>query len=165
MIQHKIGDLFQSDADVIVHQVNCRGVMGSGVAKQVKKYFPDTFMAYSNMCKRYAAAGSTEELLGQALFVIEGVGGHEVGIANLFSQFDYGYDKKLYTNYNAFREALQDMKTQLLLFCHRLTRDPRIAIPYRIGCDRGGGDWDTVYKIIEEELSDFDVTLYELPKN
>lgn len=27
------GDIFNCDADAILHQVNCQGVMGSGVAK------------------------------------------------------------------------------------------------------------------------------------
>lgn len=28
---------------------------------------------------------------------------------------------------------------------------------YKIGCVRGGADWEVVYKIIEEELKDYDV--------
>lgn len=41
MIKHIKGDIFQSSADVILHQVNCQGVMGSGVAKQVREKYPD----------------------------------------------------------------------------------------------------------------------------
>lgn len=40
MIKHIKGDIFQSGADVILHQVNCQGVMGSGVAKQVREKYP-----------------------------------------------------------------------------------------------------------------------------
>ena len=36
MIKHEIGDMFASDANVFAHHVNCKGVMGSGVAKQVR---------------------------------------------------------------------------------------------------------------------------------
>lgn len=32
----------------------------------------------------------------------------------------------------------------------------------RIGCGLAGGDWDEVAKIVEEELSDIDVTVYDL---
>lgn len=46
MIQHKIGDLFESDADIIAHHVNCRGVMGSGVAKPVRFLFTETYHEY-----------------------------------------------------------------------------------------------------------------------
>ena len=33
---------------------------------------------------------------------------------------------------------------------------------YKIGCVRGGADWEVVYKIIEEELKDYDVELWRL---
>lgn len=37
-----------------------------------------------------------------------------------------------------------------------------VALPYKIGCGRGGADWEVVYKIIEEELSSFEVELWKL---
>ena len=37
MIKIINGDLFDTDANIICHQVNCKGKMGSGVALQVKK--------------------------------------------------------------------------------------------------------------------------------
>lgn len=49
------GDIFQSDADVIVHQVNCQGVMGSGVARQVREKYPYVFQKYQELCSRYKA--------------------------------------------------------------------------------------------------------------
>ena len=39
MIKVINGDLFNSTARFIVHQVNCQGKMGSGVALQVKQKF------------------------------------------------------------------------------------------------------------------------------
>ena len=32
----------------------------------------------------------------------------------------------------------------------KLTNNKIIAIPYLMGCHRGGGDWNAVYKMIEE---------------
>ena len=37
MIIDKIGDILHTEADVICHQVNCKGVMGAGLAKQSKR--------------------------------------------------------------------------------------------------------------------------------
>ena len=37
-----------------------------------------------------------------------------------------------------------------------------ICMPYGIGCGIANGDWNEVYKIIEEVFSDYDVTLYKL---
>lgn len=36
MIIDKIGDILHTEADVICHQVNCKGVMGAGLAKQIR---------------------------------------------------------------------------------------------------------------------------------
>ena len=43
MIKIIDGDLFDTDAKFICHQVNCMGKMGSGVALQVRKKFPHVY--------------------------------------------------------------------------------------------------------------------------
>ena len=45
-IIYKKGNLLDAQTDVIAHQVNCQGVMGSGVAKQIKEKWPDVFKQY-----------------------------------------------------------------------------------------------------------------------
>ena len=40
------GNLFDTKAEIICHQCNCQGVMGSGVAAEVKKRYPEVFKAY-----------------------------------------------------------------------------------------------------------------------
>ena len=45
-IIYKKGDLLTTDADIIVHGCNCQGVMGSGVAKQIKEKFPNAYTIY-----------------------------------------------------------------------------------------------------------------------
>ena len=137
------GDVFESNADVIVHQVNCQGVMGSGVAKQVREKFPEVFKAYQKRCR------DTLTPLGHTLFVkSEGT-----VIANLFAQDKFGYDGKCYTDYEALRQCL----TELSARC----RGKVVAIPYLMACHRGGGDWDKVSKMIQEVLVDCDVTFYK----
>lgn len=147
-MKHVKGDIFQSGADVILHQVNCQGVMGSGVAKQVREKYPDVFAEYKEICERYK--DDKEILLGHALFV---QCDDDVWIANLFSQKDFGYDGSCYTSYDALRECLVRVN-QRFTGCS-------VAIPYRMACHRGGGDWDIVSKMIEVTLKDCDVTLYE----
>ena len=66
---------------------------------------------------------------------------------NLFAQENYGYDGKCYTNYDALRECLNDVK-------YVCSEDTIVAIPYLMGCHRGGGDWNVVYKMIEEVFDD-----------
>jgi O-acetyl-ADP-ribose deacetylase (regulator of RNase III) len=45
-IIYKTGNLLDAQTDVIAHQVNCQGVMGSGVAAEVKKRYPEAFNSY-----------------------------------------------------------------------------------------------------------------------
>lgn len=47
-----IGDLFSSDASVLVNTVNCVGVMGKGIAAAFKKRFPDNYIDYKKRCAR-----------------------------------------------------------------------------------------------------------------
>ena len=65
MVKIVEGDIFESDAGFIVHQVNCQGVMGSGVAKQVKDRFPLVFEEYMKWCTERNA----EDLLGCTQYV------------------------------------------------------------------------------------------------
>ncbi|MCX7909190.1 MAG: macro domain-containing protein [Ignavibacteria bacterium] len=45
------GDIFQSKMQTLVNPVNCRGVMGAGLALLFKKKFPKMFEDYVNACK------------------------------------------------------------------------------------------------------------------
>ena len=46
-------DVFKSGADFVLHQINCQGVMGSGVAKQVREKHPEVYSAYVTLCNKY----------------------------------------------------------------------------------------------------------------
>ena len=37
-----------------------------------------------------------------------------------------------------------------------------LAIPHKLGCGVGGGDWNIVSQIIVEELKDIEYTIYKL---
>jgi hypothetical protein len=44
-IRYQTGDIFTSSAQVIVNPVNCRGVMGAGLARAFKQRYPEMFAA------------------------------------------------------------------------------------------------------------------------
>jgi O-acetyl-ADP-ribose deacetylase (regulator of RNase III) len=46
------GDIFENDADVLGNAVNCRGVMGLGIALEYKRRWPAIFDDYRERCKR-----------------------------------------------------------------------------------------------------------------
>lgn len=43
MVSYKNGDLFSSGCNVICHQVNCKGMMNAGIAKTMRKKYPDVY--------------------------------------------------------------------------------------------------------------------------
>lgn len=44
------GDIFLAEEDCIAHGCNCEGIMGAGLAKQVKKHYPESFKEYRDRC-------------------------------------------------------------------------------------------------------------------
>ena len=40
MVNYVKGNLLESDCDYICHQVNCQGVMNSGIARQIREKWP-----------------------------------------------------------------------------------------------------------------------------
>ena len=76
------GDLLKCvDEDaIIVHACNCRGVWGSGFAKDLKPLYPEAFAEYKNACDTYGKKLlGTSFLAGQNIFC-------------LFTSDGYGYE-------------------------------------------------------------------------
>jgi len=44
---HNILVIVDAQTNVIAHQVNCQGIMGSGIAKQIKEKWFDVFKQYN----------------------------------------------------------------------------------------------------------------------
>lgn len=143
MIKHIKCDIFESGVDIICHQVNCQGVMGSGIAKQVREKYPWVYAHYKEVCNDFLP----HILLGayQCVYINE-----RQAICNCFGQEDYGTNPYIcYTSYEGLKESLSHLREKLG------NESKTIAIPYLMGCARGGGDWDKVYKIIEETFSNY----------
>lgn len=154
MIHTIKGDLFSTNADVICHQVNCQGVMGSGVAKQVKEKYPEAYENYKNICRYFSNLNKKEKLLGYPqLTKIHNA--DEKYIVNMFCQLNYGSDGKRYTNYEAVYNALEKLNN---IFASRFT----FAFPYHFGCDRGGANWDIILKMMEVVFKDREIFIYKL---
>lgn len=150
MVTIVTGDLFEATEAVIGHQVNCRAVMGSGVAKEVKRRYPEVFAEYTRFCQEHKA-----DLLGSCQ-IVKLAGRRHSYVANLFGQKNFGSDGKKYTDDTALRRALEQL--------YEFAKGERVAValPYKIGCDRGGGDWDTVLGVLQEIFTDVDMVLYQL---
>ncbi len=149
MITEVQGDLLTSKSQVIAHQVNCQGVMGSGIAKQIKEKYPKVFGCYEFHCN---VVEVRKELLGQCDLCEN----EPFYIANLFGQYDYGTHKRM-TNYEAIYNALENLHKDMINL--NLTS---VSFPYKMSCGLAGGDWHVVYAMIESIFKDMDVTIYKL---
>ena len=150
MIKIIDGNLFDSTANIICHQCNCQGVMGSGVAAEVKRRYPNVFEAYrQDYCNGKLA-------LGHVCFA---TAKQDQVIANMCAQNTFGYNGGMYTNYDALQRCLEKVKAYAMF---EYDVKPVIAFPYLMSCYRGGGDWNVVYKMIEDTFKDFDVEIWRL---
>ena len=125
---------------VVCHQVNCMGVMGGGLARQVRDKFPAVYEEYRQRCMNTT---DKKHNLGLVLYSYAPLSTHGFIIANLFGQYEYGVTRR-HTDYNALTVALADVS--------RRYQDCTIRIPYKIGCGLGGGDWDMVTSVIASQL-------------
>lgn len=156
MVQYKNGCVIKAledgDIDYMIHCCNARGVMGSGIAKQVKKKYPKAFSDYLDS---YLSVENSKELMGS----LSGSG----GVINLISQYSYGYDGQRYTNYGAVSKGLSLVRERVVA----LSKPPqsskfKIGIPYKMASDRGGADWDIILELVEAHLDWCEVYVYKL---
>lgn len=120
-------------------------VCGGGVARQLANRYKNLEEEYRQYCSNYN--NEYEKLKGTVLFIqVE-----YKTIANLFSQkpnFD--------TDYEVMKKGLEQIKEVAK------KNNLSIAIPYGIGCGIANGNWNEVYKIVDEVFSNYKVTLYRL---
>lgn len=127
------GDLLSSECVVRCHQVNCRGVMGAGIAAQIKAKYPEAFPLYEGLCKQFG-----DKMLGEVQFIPCHDG---TVIANMFSQDDCAVGKCQTDIY-----ALEDCFDRLLVFAAKT--GVSIGFPKYVGAGLGGGDWNQIYGLI-----------------
>lgn len=147
MLQYVKGCLIDAlvfgEVDAIGHQANCFCRMGSGVAKDIRNRLPQAVEA-----DMMTSVGDRRKL---GTFTV----GHSPygPVYNLYGQYNYGYDGKQYTIYEALRGALMNMRDDLPKFA-------KIGFP-KMGAGLAGGDWDTIAGIIEDVFKDGQqVTIY-----
>ena len=154
MIHYIKGDITKSNCDIICHQVNCQGAMNSGVAKAIREKWPEVYKYYKVWCDREKDKAN---LLGEAQGILIEDNPRRC-VANLYAQYNYGYDGQRYTNYEAFYNAIEQIAVQLAEHSYKAT----IAFPYKIGCVRGGADWSIIRQMIAIVFQEQDVYIYYL---
>jgi O-acetyl-ADP-ribose deacetylase (regulator of RNase III) len=141
-MNHQRGNLLDEvKTGIILQQVNAQGVMGSGIAKDIREKWPKVWEVYSNT----VTAGSsdyTAQSMGMVIPVLVEPG---LFVVNLVAQQFYGKDCKRYTSYDALDNCLREVA--------KLNKTDNLPIHHPLlGCGLGGGDWDIVSAIVERHL-------------
>lgn len=145
MIKEVQGNILDFTHGIIAHQVNCFKI-NSGVAKQIIERYPIVLEEFNNLNV------SPESKLGACQIVKVT---NKLSVANLYGQYNYGYQGERYTNYIAITRALAKLFS---------VANCDIAIPYNMSSYRGGAKWELIYNMIKTLAIDFehDVYIYKL---
>lgn len=140
MISIITNDILNTDADLILHQVNPFGVMGAGLALQIKNKYPNVFTEYRNHCLK--SNNSYSKLRGDLKVVPIN---DKQAVVNMFSQSGLSRHR-ITTDYQALSDCLNRLHTVICKY------DLSLAIPYGIGCGLAGGQWELVFKMIQDKF-------------
>lgn len=148
------GDITNAPERFIVHGCNMRGKMNSGVAKALRNKYPHIFDDYQRGLNSGLILGCFK-----ASYTIDGK-----IIGNLLTQEYYGYDGGVYASLPAIQTALELFIDYELVDCQSLFGPTPIATP-KLGCGRGGLQWDEVRPVLEmlESMYDVEFVIYDVP--
>lgn len=136
---------------VIVHGCNAQGIMGSGLALQVRTRYPEAYRCYNTAIKNWNVE-IDGPLLGSIIWYEVKPSLH---IANAITQEHFGREKKRYVSY----EAIDSVFAVIAHEAHK--REMHVHFPM-IGAGLGGGDWAVISDIIRFRLSGYDSVPYTL---
>ena len=133
-------DITSITKGVIMHQVNCQNVMGSGVAKALYTKYPQVKFEFYKLAEIYDTPQKRYGMF-QPIAIT-----NELVICNSYSQMNYGFDKNVrYTNETLLINNLRRLDE------YAKERQLPAYVPEYIGCGLGNGDWDTVKDYIENQ--------------
>ena len=123
---------------ILVHGCNCVGRYNSGLAKQIRSTYPQTYESYLE----YVKNNDRRYLLGSINPVFVGESGI---IVNAFTQRYYGRDKDIvYVDYRAIGKVFHSVAKMF----------PECAIIYpKIGAGLANGEWSEIKPIIDSALT------------
>lgn len=139
--------VLKGDCHFMLHITNGQQVMNSGVAKEVRQRISSAYTNYMSKPKNQPSISFSDCMK----------------VVNLTAQQYYGYDGKRYLKYDWLVECLLELKDfEFELQGHFEESKLKIAIPYKMGSDRAGGDWEVVCEILEGFLGHYEIIAYKL---
>lgn len=146
------GDIFKGEWDILIHCCNIYHTMGAGIAKVIKKKYPEAFSAdletpFGDETKlgTFSYAQTPDQKFIVNLYAQRGMGNDGTPL-NRNLQYDFLYDA-------------------LYRLCRKVTKQTIIGVPYLIGCGLAGGSEKIVLAILEEMENNFQLVTFNLFKN
>ncbi len=151
MIRVKQGNVVDAvlsgECHFMLHITNGQKKMASGVAKEVRERIPSAYTNY--MCKPKNTVNISHS--------------DDYKCFNLTAQQYYGYDGKRYLSYKALCQCLMKLVENYdFLLQDEFEGGLKIAVPFLMGSDRAGGDWEVVSEILEAFLGHHEIVAYKL---
>ncbi len=148
------GDVFQGKWDAVVQVCNNYKCFGSGIAAVIANRWPEVYDADK-------ATDDGDEKLGTFSFAdVEGMG----RFYNLYAMFGLGNDgSALGRNcsydhlYNSLIRVVTDLCNKHMDAIIEMDYQPRVGVPYLMGCDRAGGSWTIVEAILTDIENNYPV--------
>lgn len=129
-------DILTIERGVIAHQVNAWGWMGSDTGQAIKEKYP---LVYKKYCREQSSSKGL--YLGDIVPVRAEGNLHVVNMVMLDKDPHTGAHT---TDYSALEVCLQKASD------YARKHHEELYLPYGLGVNPGGGDWDTVVEIIEK---------------
>lgn len=137
------GDLLDITSGMIIHGCNAQGVMGSGIALQLKNKHPGMFSTYVNDVNLWSQKGTRRhDCLGAVSWYVE----DDLVIGSCITQLFYGKDGALYVSYDAVDSCAMDVNAML-----KSGEFTELHIP-KIGAGLGGGSWSVISEILTHRI-------------
>lgn len=140
IIQYQKGDIFDSPAQVIVNTVNCKGVMGKGLALAFKQRFPDMFDVYQQECR------SGKLRIGRP------------GLYKAGSPWILNFPTKDHWKFPSKMEYIEK-GLEYFVANYKKAGITSIAFP-KLGAQNGKLSWDEVGPVMAKYLSQLDIDVY-----
>lgn len=136
------GDITKEKDGYILHGVNCRGVMGSGVALAIKTKWPKIYKRFIELYEAVKSFDSPSIMLGK-IDVVE-IHPSTLYVINGYTQNNYGKDGKRYASVEAIDTVLKETFFEVYRKNELLKSENKELIlkTVKIGCGLGGLSWD-----------------------
>jgi O-acetyl-ADP-ribose deacetylase (regulator of RNase III) len=144
MIEYCVGNVLKIESGIIVHGCNNVGVMGAGIAREIKQTYPEVYAVYKKESSDYGLVLGT---ISACAVVENDLINDKKIIVNAITQSLGG------TGRQVSYDAIEHCFINVVKLQKSMKNNLPIVFP-KIGAGLGGGNWDIIEKIIDVTIPD-----------